>query len=448
MLPEHLRWDKFKNKSAPELYVYMKDVVWAEMSKKYSDIFGKEFLIGSPEILSDIITQLSELNLTAADTDIKGDAFEYFLKNAYQGVKIKDLGEYFTPRNIVRTMVSMVDPKIGEKIYDPFAGTGGFLIESFKYISLRTKLNQKTEKILKKETIYGSEITNNAQIAKMNMILFGDGNCNLIKEDSFAHPKRGKFDIVLTNPPYSQNTRHGNLYNLPTTNGDAVAMMHIFDSLASDGRACALVKEDFLSSGGIIGGVREYIFKNAKNFTVISLPRKMFEPYTPTKTNIIYFEKKGKRNNTFFFIVKNVGHELTGRKKTTDKNDLPYILDSFNEEKINPVIRGDIVKNDNIKNNNYSLWFYDYFEELPKTSHKLDFLGKYVEERDEIIIPKNYPEQEFDILGVNNIDGIFFNETKLGKNIKQKYKKVYAGDIVYNPHRVNVGSIENRPRRI
>ncbi|MHA1410442.1 MAG: N-6 DNA methylase [Candidatus Odinarchaeia archaeon] len=448
LLADHLRWENFKNKSKAELHLYMKDVVWPAMSKKYKEIFGKEFLIESPEILSDIITQLSELNLTAADTDIKGDAFEYFLKNAYQGVNLKDLGEYFTPRNIVRIMVSMVNPKIGESIYDPFAGTGGFLIESFKYISLRTKLNKKTEEILKNETVYGSEITNNARIAKMNMLLFGDGHSNLVKEDSFAHPKKGKFDIVLTNPPYSQKTRYGHLYNIPTTNGDAIAVMHIFDSLNDNGKACFLVKEDFLSEKGVKGTIREYIFKNAKNFTVISLPRKMFEPYTPTKTSIVYFEKNGKRNTTFFFIAKNVGHKLTGRKKIINKNDLPYILDSFNEEKIADLIRGDIVKNENIKDNNYSLWFYDYFEEIPKTTHKLDFLGEYIKERDETVMPQKYPNKEFGILGVNNIDGIFFNETVLGENIKQKYKRVYAGDLVYNPHRVNVGSIGIVPEEL
>ena len=418
------------------------------MSKKYGDVFGKDFLIESPDILKEIVTDLSELNLTSADTDVKGDAFEYFLKNAYQGVGVKDLGEYFTPRNVVRTMVSMVNPKIGEKIYDPFCGTGGFLIESFRYLQLRTKYTEETEKILKKESVYGSEITSNARIAKMNMILFGDGHSNLYKHDSFAYPQTEKFDVVITNPPYSQKTRHGNLYPIPSTSGDAMAMMHCFDSLNPGGRGCVLVKEDFLIEGGDVGAVREYIFKNAKNFSVVSLPRKMFEPYTPTKTSIVYFEKKGRRDNTFFYIVKNVGHELTSRKKSSKKNDLPNVLDSFNEEKINTAIRGDIVDNKIIAQKNYSLWFYDYFEEIPHTTHKLASLGEYVEERNETVVPKESPEEDFDILGVNNVDGVFFNETLKGGGIKQKYKKVYEGDLVYNPHRVNVGSIGVVPKEM
>jgi type I restriction enzyme M protein len=447
-LPDYLRWRHFKTKSGSEMLNYIKDVIWPAMAEQYGDVFGKDFLIESPDILEDIVRQISDLNLTSADTDIKGDAFEYFLKNAYQGVGIKDLGEYFTPRNVVRTMVSMVDPKLGEKIYDPFCGTGGFLIEAFRYIKLRTKLTPQTEEILKTNTVFGGEITTNARIAKMNMILFGDGHSNLQRHDSFANPQTGKFDIVITNPPYSQHTRHGNLYAVPSNSGDAIAAMHCFDSLNENGRGCLLVKEDFLVEGGDVGAAREYIFRNAKNFSIISLPRKMFEPYTPTKTSIVYFEKKGTRDTTYFYLVKNVGHQLTGRKKPTQKNDLPHVLDSMNEEKVAAGIRGDIVSNDVISRNKYSLWFYDYFEELPKTNHSLVYLGDYIEERNESVLPKNKPDDEFDILGVNNIDGVVFNETLLGGDIKQKYKKVYAGDLVYNPHRVNVGSIGIVPDKL
>ena len=138
--PSHLRWSEFENKNPEKRIEYVRDVVWEGMNDRYGDIFGHAFPITSPVIFDDIVKGLSKLNFTGTDADIKGDAFEYFLKNAYQGIKIKDLGEYFTPRNIVRTMVSMIDPKIGEKIYDPFCGTGGFLIEAFRYILLRTKL--------------------------------------------------------------------------------------------------------------------------------------------------------------------------------------------------------------------------------------------------------------------------------------------------------------------
>lgn len=440
-LPGHVRWSYFKGMEAKERHSYLKDFVWKEMNKCYTDIFSEIMPIDSPEILDDIVRRLSELNLLSADTDVKGDAFEYFLKNAYQGVSIKDLGEYFTPRNIVRTMVSMVSPRFGEKIYDPFCGTGGFLIESFRYLRLRMKPSPDLEKQLRNETVYGSEITTNARIAKMNMILFGDGHSNVEKEDSLAHPKRGKFDIVLTNPPYSQKTRYGNYYPTQPNDGDAVCVMHCFDSLNEGGRLAMLVKEDFLSEGGDVGRARDYILANAKNFSVVSLPRKLFIPYTPTKTNVIYFEKAGKRNTTFFYVIRNVGHTLATRKKSIPQNDLPKMLDAFRGGQASQEIDSYIVDNAVIGERDHSLWVYDYFEVIPESPYKMESLETYICSSGQVVSPSEYPDQEFIILGVNNRQGIVEANIQLGQEIRQKYQRVSTGDIVYNPHRVNVGSI-------
>jgi len=440
-LPEIIRWSHFEGMNAKERHDYLKTFVWKEMNKYYKDIFSETMPIDSPEILDEIVRKLSKLNLLSADTDVKGDAFEYFLKNAYQGVNIKDLGEYFTPRNIVRTMVSMIAPRIGERIYDPFCGTGGFLIESFRYLHLRIKPEPQLESQLKNHTVFGSEITTNARIAKMNMILFGDGHSNVEKEDSLANPKRGKYDIVLTNPPYSQTTRHGNYYATSPKNGDAVCAMHCFDALNDNGRLAMLVKEDFLSEGGDVGKVRDYILDNAKNFSIVSLPRKLFIPYTPTKTNILYYEKTGRRNTTFFYVIKKVGHALTTRKPSIPQNDLPKMMDAFKSEKPSSEIESYIVDNEIIKKSDNSLWVYDYFEILPESQYPMEYLGDYIEPSGQITTLSDYPEQEFVILGVNNRQGIIETDIKLGEEVKQRYQRVSTGDIVYNPHRFNVGSI-------
>ena len=239
-----------------------------------------------------MVSDLSDINFTAADTDVKGDAFEYFLKNAYQGIKIKDLGEYFTPRNIVRIMVSMVDPKIGESIYDPFCGTGGFLIEAFRYVSLRTNPTPELSEMLEKHTVYGSEIATTARIARMNMVLYGDGHSNVLQQDSFANPVDEKYDVVLTNPPFSQQTDRGNLYAVPAKNGDIVAIQHCLRSLKDGGRAAILMKEDFLTKGGAVGKVRELLLNSVNDISIVSLPRGVFQPYTPTKDQYTIFYKR------------------------------------------------------------------------------------------------------------------------------------------------------------
>lgn len=111
---------------------------------------------------------------------MKQTTFEYFLK-ASASTK-NDLGEYFTPRHIVKTMVRLVNPQIGEKIYDPFCGTGGFLIESFRYIQRNMATgNEELQKILRKSTIYGNEITNTARITKMKDFWYFD-----VKSDGYS----------------------------------------------------------------------------------------------------------------------------------------------------------------------------------------------------------------------------------------------------------------------
>lgn len=447
LLDNHLRWGHMMKMKKNDKLTYVKEVVWPEMNKKYGSIFGSGFPINSPEIFDDIVTNLSGLNFTSADTDINGDAFEYFLKNAYQAIKIKDLGEYFTPRNIVRTMVSMVNPKYGEKIYDPFCGTGGFLIEAFKYISLRVKKDSSIDRILKEETVYGTELTATARVAKMNMILFGDGSSNVNRGDSFAKPIKERYDIVLTNPPYSQKTRYGNLYNIPTANGDAIAIEHCLESLKPYGRAAILVKEDFLTADGDIGRVREMVLKSANNFSVVSLPRRLFEPYTPTKTSIVYFEKAGKRKTTHFYVVNNVGYTFGARKKITTKNDLPKMLDAYqNQDFTNTTFDWHIEDNTTIERKK-SLWIYDYIEKNPHTTNYLDYLGNHIRSSGLRFKPHDTPDEVYTVLGISNTDGVFVNSESTGDKLRQSYIRVSEGDIVYNPHRINVGSIGVVPKK-
>lgn len=253
-------WDSIKQIPISTRIEYINKTVYDKLNALYDTDIFTPLQIRDASILKEIMDKLDPLMLTDVDSDVKGDAFEYFLK-ASTSTK-NDLGEYFTPRHIVKTMVRLVNPQIGEKIYDPFCGTGGFLIESFRYIHnnmARTEANMKT---LRESTVYGNEITNTARITKMNMILAGDGHSNIKMLDSLANPIDGTetymengvfhhrgFDIVLANMPYSQKTKHGNLYDLPSTNGDSICVQHCvkaINSAAENGRMALVVPEGFL----------------------------------------------------------------------------------------------------------------------------------------------------------------------------------------------------------
>jgi len=435
-------WSHFtKLKRGDDLLDFLKDSVWKRLQIEYGDIFETFLSIKNGSTLDEIIEKIEPINLTAMETDIKGDAFEYFLKSVTNGTK--DLGEYFTPRHVVKTMVNLVKPVYGEKIYDPFCGTGGFLIEAFKYLSLRTDISKaRILEEIKKNTIFGREITSTARIAKMNMVLFGDGHTNIEQIDSLQNPVEEKYEVILSNIPYSQETEYGAKYNIPTKDGNSVCVQHIWKALKPNGRAAIIVPETFLYQGGVIGQTRELIAKNAESFSVISLPRGVFMPYTPTKTNIIYFKKGGQFKRAYFFVIFNDGFELnTKRKSIKGNSDIKELLSSYDEEKI---IKGQatiVNRQEIIDSKNWNLRPFYYMEDIPDLDAELIKLSEnIIEERMEKIDPRENPDADWHILEISQ-NGVFLSDTLKGSEFTQKYKKVYAGDLAYNPYRVNIGSI-------
>lgn len=337
-------WDSIKQIPSSTRIDYINKTVYDKLNALYNTDIFTPLQIRDASILKEIMDKLDPLMLTDVDSDVKGDAFEYFLK-ASTSTK-NDLGEYFTPRHIVKTMVRLLNPQIGETIYDPFCGTGGFLIESFRHIynnMARTEANLKT---LREKTVYGHEITNTARITKMNMILAGDGHSNIKMKDSLANPIDGTstytdengivhhngFDIVLANMPYSQKTKYGNLYDLPSTNGDSICVQHCMkaiNSASENGRMALVVPEGFLFRKDLTK-TREYLLENCQLQSIISLPQGVFLPYTGVKTDIIYATKVNQKNKSYekrkdfwYFDVKSDGYTLDNhRRKLNTPSDL------------------------------------------------------------------------------------------------------------------------------
>ena len=433
-------WSSFIDKPDHEMLEYIHDSVWPRLSQQFGDIFNSEFVVKKDTIMRQLTDMLGQINFTATDIDVKGDAFEFFLKSVTNGNK--DLGEYFTPRHIIRTMVNLTKPKFGEKIYDPFCGTGGFLVEAFKYLRLRIDdSSEETMEILKNKSLYGREITSTSRIAKMNMILFGDGHTTIKQMDTLENPVNNQYDVVLTNIPYSQETKFGSYYPIPTKNADSVCIQHIFQSLKPNGRAAIIVPETFFYEEGVIGETRKLIMKNAKRLSIVSLPRGVFLPYTPTKTNILFFEKGEEFKNAFFFVVKNDGFQLTTKRKPIEgASDLKELLSTTDEPEVKPP-QSNIVSRDEIEQTeNLSLRPYSYMEHIIKSDRKLTYIKGKIKERLKYVEPYKEPDKEWGICEVSQ-QGVFLGDVVAGRDINQKYKVVHAGDLVYNPYRVNIGSI-------
>ena len=318
------------------LFPYLNGTLIKELENKYGGGVFSKINIQKPTIFRQIMNMIDPLILQDIETDIKGDAFEYFLKNMHQATN--DLGQYFTPRHIVNSMVHLINPKFKEKIYDPFCGTGGFLIEAFNHIKENSIVQtEEYEKILKEKTLFGNDVTKASTIATKNMILHGDGHSNIKKIDSLANPMKEKVDVILTNIPFGiRNINSSNLYyNGISKDGDAICVLHCLDALKKGGRMTIIVPESFLFEKAL-QNIRKFLLSKANLELVISLPQGIFQPYTTVKTNILYFtnaHNPEKQEGYYYYEVKNDGFTFKKkRKKIEGKNDIDK-LESINLQK-------------------------------------------------------------------------------------------------------------------
>ncbi len=279
------------------------------------------------------------------------------------------------------------------------------MTEAFNYIKDNNIINNKEDlEILKHNTLYGREITSTARIAKMNMILHGDGHSGIQQVNSLENPeysnpltnKQLKFDIIVTNMPFSQEITKKTIQNSKTVtenhiaplyyngiaknNGDAACVLHCLQSLKEGGRMALVVPEGFLFRRDT-SAVRQFLLSKAKLQAVISLPKGTFLPYTGVKTSILYFTDAHKPNNQkeyWFYEVKNIGVTLDNKKrKIKGINDLDKIYASdINKISKNPRLKANmlelgfkIIDLEKVKNNNYNL-IGNHYREIKERNRK------------------------------------------------------------------------------
>ena len=459
-------WDSIKQIPSSTRIEYINKTVYDKLNALYNTDIFTPLQIRDASILKEIMDKLDPLMLTDVDSDVKGDAFEYFLK-ASTSTK-NDLGEYFTPRHIVKTMVRLVNPQIGETVYDPFCGTGGFLIESFRYIynnMARTEANLRT---LRESTVYGNEITNTARITKMNMILAGDGHSNIEMKDSLANPIDGAttytdekgvvhhngFDIVLANMPYSQKTKHGSLYDLPSTNGDSICVQHCMKAInnaAENGRMALVVPEGFLFRKDL-AKTREYLLDHCQLQSIISLPQGVFLPYTGVKTDIIYATNVNKKikaserkKNFWYFDVKSDGYTLDNhRRKLETSSDLAKYEEyrKLDEEQTADMMKVgfEVIPLDKVRKNSFVLVgsrYRDVVSPVPSTQStvKLNEVANFLRG---VSFPKSAQKTKYENgdLGIvttkaAQADGIDKNSiVYVDESYKKDEKLIMPGDIL------------------
>ena len=337
--------------SIERLSVNVVSQIWSET--KTNEQFKGLFEADSTILLEDrtirkIVSMFESYDLSLTAFDVKGEAFEYFLGETFTG----GLGQYFTPRNVVEFMVDAVNPKIGQRVVDPFCGTGGFLIYAFEVVSEKIRLQEFSEEEKEKwklelsnRCLFGTDWAERTTVAcKMNMIVHGDGSAGISKHHGLVDVEGiiepSTFDLCITNPPFGSTENNPDILNHYNLGGGkksqdrAVLAIERALSLVKPGGTVAIIVIDGILNNARTAPVRSYIRQNAWVRAVISLPSVTFEGYhARAKTSILFLEKKPEldesetQEQTFMAVVSNSGYAATGAG--IPGNELPEVLLDF-----------------------------------------------------------------------------------------------------------------------
>jgi len=330
--------------------------IYQKAKEQDAEVFKEDIKL-DPKIVYSVVEHLQGIAFTKTDLDTKGVAFETFMDDFFKG----RMGQFFTPRKIIRFTVKMLNPTKDELILDPAAGSGGFLLNSMD--NVRESVEKDYDKNeawdhwhnFAKQNLYGIEINDQiARVCKMNMIIHDDGHTHVISTDALRDFeeikniqegfKKNHFDIILTNPPFGatiKKTEKDYLDNYVLGKGKKTQKSEIlFIEKAIDfvklgtGRI-GIVLPDGILTNSSLQRVRDFIMEKCQILAVVSLPQFAFSPYgAGVKTSLVFLRRKGNKEvlsnyPIFMAIAKHIGYDATGRKDS--QNDLDKIVEEYHK---------------------------------------------------------------------------------------------------------------------
>ena len=352
--------------------------LFSEVKDRYNDVFDPEDTIQLDAwSISFFVSQIQELCITESERDVIWDAFEVFVSKALKWEE----WQFFTPRNVIKMMVDIIDPQCDEKIIDPSCWTGWFLIESLKYVrwQIEKKWNQKWWKswFIKEEkertaSVYFRWIDKDSFVAKVTkayMAIIWDGRWWVFCENSLEDPKKEwsnkcndmiqlwQFDVLLTNPPFGSK--------IPVSGEQILKQYEFWYKWKKDSewrrektnklkdkeapqilfieRCLALLKEwwrmwivlpDGIYGNDNYGYIRQYLLEHTKILGIIDVPSETFQPNTSAKTTILFLRKNKiwdiiPNYNVFLWICDECGHDRRGKSKEQD--DISLVADAYKD---------------------------------------------------------------------------------------------------------------------
>lgn len=381
------RWSHWKHLNSEAMFKHMNEVVFPFIKRLRDgeDVLYSEymkdatFMIPKPSILQEAVSLIDEIEV-GDRPDVQGDIYEHLLGELKTAGKN---GQFRTQRHIIRMMVDLVDPDIGQKICDPACGTGGFLIAAYQHILKKytspemvkidedgTPHNLIGDKIVKKEhwnllwneTFYGYdfEITM-VRIALMNMILHGITRPNIQQIDTLSkrYQQKPVYDAVLANPPFAGYVDKADIsdnFKLDTTKTELLFLELFYNLLSIGGKAAVIVPNGVLfGSSNAHLQARKLLLESCDLQAVVSMPSGVFQPYSGVGTAVLVFVKGGKTEKVWFYDMKADGYSLDQKRDFIDgKGDIPDIVEKFRNGRKESK-RSLLVSLDIITQNDYNL---------------------------------------------------------------------------------------------
>jgi len=387
---EKYRWSNWiHSKSGEELLRFVRDEVFPFISNLHNgyDSIRRIFhdarlLIPDPVYLRRTIDIIDGIDFLSLDADVKGDLYEELLNQLQVA---GELGQFRTLRHIIRFIVEMVNPKIGETINDPACGTGGFLLLGYEYIRLKNsdpklveeyngikrgpgdKLSKKQWEFLQNSAFIGQDgDPEMVRISLMNLFLHGLANSDIKMRDTVAGSEDEKdlrkYDVIMTNPPFAgkiDKERIKKSLPIKSTKTQILFLGYCIDSLKLGGR-CGII----LPEGVLFGTqrddkeIRRYLLENCNLQAVVSMPGGIFQPYAGVKTSVLIFTKGKSTKEVWFYDMQGDGSSLSKAHKfgSQYRNDIPDLLKKWPNQEVSKqswkVPIKDIVENDYILSTN------------------------------------------------------------------------------------------------
>jgi type I restriction enzyme M protein len=323
----------------PGLFAYLRSLTSSNGDSRRDVIAtvyrGVDNRMKSGYLLRDILNKVAGIHFTSTEElHTLGALYESMLREMRDAAG--DSGEFYTPRAVVKFMVAVTDPRLGETVLDPAAGTGGFLVETFNHLSRQVKTIEDRRK-LQQESIFGGEAKPLPYLlAQMNLLLHGLDAPNIDSGNSLRFRiaeigERDRVDVILTNPPFGGEEEKGVQANFPEdrqTSETALLFLQLImrrlrrqlSAVGRPARAAVVVPNGTLFGDGVCARIKQDLLKDFNLHTIVRLPNGVFAPYTSIPTNLLFFDRSGPTKEVWYYE-----HPLPeGRKNYTKTQPLQF----------------------------------------------------------------------------------------------------------------------------